>query len=883
MTTPSTPSPFRSVPPPPPASRRPPDLRTAQEHHKAGRLGEAESAYRRWLGLHAADAAALHGLGLVNHQAGRQHEAVALLRQAVRTAGNPAVGAVGAAGQGPVVGPTVTYDDDGATIVAETIDTEAAAYEGSLTVDVEPATPTIGLTASGSVDQGCAASLEIDYCDPQGLSDDTLVVDWGDGQQQSLAASSTVDLTHAYANGGTKYTVTVAADSPAGPVSNTTGIDVVAPWSAPADYCESIDVVPGAAVEGSPATVDFTAGGNDGRGGVGSSYTIDWGDSTTSAAGGTRVSEDEFDGSGTHTYSHAGQYLVRVTDESDGASGSSFINVTYPGPVLAPIPDQTLNDGDPLTISTTFSNAEPGDYSQAYVNWGDGTGSHPAAISGNTITASLPSVSADIDAAALLLAVGTAAPATQTGNVHLEPATIVSMTATDSTNSYNTVTVTNGTAGGIYVAVGSNGKAQVVFSEVPSTSMLYRLREVGINASWNAAPDPDILTMTPPASPIASQWDYTVTAESRDGKTVYQTIVVHVFKLEITGVDDMPLSTTTPKSEVVGQKVTLSYHTDGDAPPIASATPYSWTIPGTDQEPLDHPTAIENFTLKGADAVPLSSSDLSARTISFYWTAPTATAQSVNLSVKMGTGSNAEWYAASAPFTVDAPRWTFTAATHGNAGVHLDKRLQEANGGFGLYFGQPGHGDANAAGIVWSAQVTAGAGQGGQVSMVQVFKINNTFTDASGNKWAAQSGGAVDVLADGDPFYYAGDVHSLPDGGTSNYLRQTGAPGAPHTDSPSQVLTGQTILNGLKAEFYTASVSESFVDYLIYRPTNGIWVTLATVSWSWAATAAYVPASATYPSNVVAAPAPSIAGVESSTPPQWSDLGPDVETPKKQN
>jgi hypothetical protein len=264
-----TPSPFRSVPPAAPAPRRPADLRTAQEHHKAGRLGEAESAYRRWLGLHAGDAAALHGLGLVNHQAGRQHEAVALLRQAVRTAGNPAVGAVGAAGQGPVVGPTVTYDDDGATIVAETIDTEAAAYEGSLTVDVEPATPTIGLTASGSVDQGCAASLEIDYCDSQGLSDDTLVVDWGDGQQQSLAASSTVDLTHAYANGGTKYTVTVAADSPAGPVSNTTGIDVIAPWSASADYCESIDVVPGAAVEGSPATVDFTAGGNDGRGGLG--------------------------------------------------------------------------------------------------------------------------------------------------------------------------------------------------------------------------------------------------------------------------------------------------------------------------------------------------------------------------------------------------------------------------------------------------------------------------------------------------------------------------------------------------------------------------------------------------------------------------------------
>jgi Flp pilus assembly protein TadD len=92
MANPSTPSPFRSDPPAaPPAPRRPrrpPDLRTAQEHHKAGRLGEAEWAYRQWLVLRPGDAAALNGLGLVNHQEGRQHEALALLRQAAEYRSN---------------------------------------------------------------------------------------------------------------------------------------------------------------------------------------------------------------------------------------------------------------------------------------------------------------------------------------------------------------------------------------------------------------------------------------------------------------------------------------------------------------------------------------------------------------------------------------------------------------------------------------------------------------------------------------------------------------------------------------------------------------------------------------------------------------------------
>ena len=59
-------------------------LRAAEAHLKSGRLVEAEAAFRRVLSMLPRHPMALRGLGIVNHQAGRQQEALALLRQAVR-------------------------------------------------------------------------------------------------------------------------------------------------------------------------------------------------------------------------------------------------------------------------------------------------------------------------------------------------------------------------------------------------------------------------------------------------------------------------------------------------------------------------------------------------------------------------------------------------------------------------------------------------------------------------------------------------------------------------------------------------------------------------------------------------------------------------------
>ncbi|MET0852550.1 MAG: tetratricopeptide repeat protein [Candidatus Rokuibacteriota bacterium] len=61
-------------------------LARAIDHHRAGRLDEAEDVYRRVLVARPRDPDALHYLGVLSHQRGRGEEAVALIRRAVGAA-----------------------------------------------------------------------------------------------------------------------------------------------------------------------------------------------------------------------------------------------------------------------------------------------------------------------------------------------------------------------------------------------------------------------------------------------------------------------------------------------------------------------------------------------------------------------------------------------------------------------------------------------------------------------------------------------------------------------------------------------------------------------------------------------------------------------------
>ncbi len=79
----------RHGPDEPPAHPRPADdpaaaLTIGREHHRAGRLSDAERMYRQILDAHPDNADALHLLGLAAYQAGRHERAVELIRGAIR-------------------------------------------------------------------------------------------------------------------------------------------------------------------------------------------------------------------------------------------------------------------------------------------------------------------------------------------------------------------------------------------------------------------------------------------------------------------------------------------------------------------------------------------------------------------------------------------------------------------------------------------------------------------------------------------------------------------------------------------------------------------------------------------------------------------------------
>ncbi len=60
------------------------DLKAAFAHHQAGRLGPAESLYRRILAAHPDNSDALHLLGLIAHQSGHNEQAQGLIEKAIR-------------------------------------------------------------------------------------------------------------------------------------------------------------------------------------------------------------------------------------------------------------------------------------------------------------------------------------------------------------------------------------------------------------------------------------------------------------------------------------------------------------------------------------------------------------------------------------------------------------------------------------------------------------------------------------------------------------------------------------------------------------------------------------------------------------------------------
>jgi hypothetical protein len=298
---------------------------------------------------------------------------------------------------------TVTLrDDNGATAVR------------SFQVTVQDPPLTITTDPNQTVEEGETFNLGgTSFNDPGAPDTYTATVNWGDGSPTDAHAPIVAPLTsadfgrildsHVYGLPGV-YTVTATVQEPdQSAVSNTFSVTVtnVAPTvKAGAD----IPAGPGVPVQVSATFSDpgFPVGG------ASETYTatIYWGDNTTSP--GTVTVTPGRAGvpttgavTGTHQYSGDGPYSVTVTVSDGGDSGSDTLLVTDAPPTVNPGPNLSGNEGSPLSLSATFSDAgfNFGGATKSFaatIDWGDGTSSSGSVtvVPGNAGTPTKGTVSA---------------------------------------------------------------------------------------------------------------------------------------------------------------------------------------------------------------------------------------------------------------------------------------------------------------------------------------------------------------------------------------------------------------------------------------------------------------------------------------------------------
>jgi PKD repeat protein len=240
----------------------------------------------------------------------------------------------------------------------------------------------------------------------------TYTINWGDGRpldsgtaaittpgSEGVPTAGSFNGAHTYADNGL-YTVTVTLEDHAGNTTSGTfqvTVNNVAP---------TLTVVPNQTIdEGSLLSINnlgqFTDPGFDNPLNVGGqtsetfTYTINWGDGTTSDAGPGTVNIHGSPGvltagsfNGSHTYADNGVYTVHVTvsDDDGGTTAGSFqVTVNNVAPTMTVVPNQTVNEGSLLSITDLGKFTDPGfdnplnvggQTSETFtytINWGDGT------------------------------------------------------------------------------------------------------------------------------------------------------------------------------------------------------------------------------------------------------------------------------------------------------------------------------------------------------------------------------------------------------------------------------------------------------------------------------------------------------------------------------
>jgi len=275
------------------------------------------------------------------------------------------------------------YTDNGEYTVTVTVtDKDGDSDQKEQQVNVYNQPPVIiALTTPSSANEGETVTIKANFTDAGTADTHAAIVDWGDGnideniQPEEKYSYSTVSASHKYADNNT-YIITVTVtddDDDNSEFSKQISVSNLPP------QIKSIQLPHDSPLQG--GTIELTCLFTDA--GIADTHTakIDWGDGNIDVD--IKPEENEHNKvKGQHVYPNDGDYTITVTvtdDDGKDTPESKQITVQNQKPQIEPIriasspPKEQPNEGDTISITANFTDADTGDTHIATIKWGDGS------------------------------------------------------------------------------------------------------------------------------------------------------------------------------------------------------------------------------------------------------------------------------------------------------------------------------------------------------------------------------------------------------------------------------------------------------------------------------------------------------------------------------
>ncbi|MFH1921247.1 MAG: PKD domain-containing protein, partial [Planctomycetota bacterium] len=249
-----------------------------------------------------------------------------------------------------------TPNDNGVYTFDFTVtDDDLGSHTDTVVVTATNVAPTADAGADQTVDEGDPVSFSGSFTDPGVLDTHTIQWNFGDGD----TATGSLTPGHTYADNDV-YTVTLTV------TDNDGGVGVDTLTVTVGNVAPTVNAGPDRSVDEGDL-VSFSGSFTDP--GVLDTHTIQWNFGDGNTATGSLTPPD-------HTYADNGVYVVtlRVTDD-DGGVGVDTLTVTVGNvaPTVNAGPDQTVNEGAPVSFSGSFT--DPGAADTHSIQWDFGDGS----------------------------------------------------------------------------------------------------------------------------------------------------------------------------------------------------------------------------------------------------------------------------------------------------------------------------------------------------------------------------------------------------------------------------------------------------------------------------------------------------------------------------